>query len=405
MRKIRVLHITPSVRLLGARRSLLTLVCHLAGTRIEPIVLAPCAGALTEELDKRRLPWQELRLPPWRKLGSWLTIPSRIAALRRLCDELEIDLIHCNEIYPNPHALMASADAPLSHALGSRLFGSAPVRLVRPVVTHMRLSVTPRMVQNYYLSQATRVIAVSEGAARDFDPFPWKNDKVRVVHNGIDFDEFADARSRRSLVRHGLGYEDRHFVIGQFGLLMPRKRPRFLLEAAPAILRAVPEARFLFIGETSPGQENLLTELQDLARTLQVEHAVQFLPFQRRIAEYFGAIDLNMLVSDDEGFGRVVIEAAAAGVPTVGSNVGGIPELIDHDRTGFLLGSPGMTHDAFWQEMPRFVEIVTRLAQNRQNAMDMGAAAMTRAQQRFSADSYVQNVATVFDEAMEDFGR
>ncbi|MBX7244080.1 MAG: glycosyltransferase family 4 protein [Candidatus Sumerlaeaceae bacterium] len=403
MPPVKVLHITPSVRLLGARRSLLTLVCELAGTRYEPVVLAPGPGALTEELDKRRLRWISLRLPPWRKFGSWFSLPGRVAELREICDRENIGLIHCNEIYPNPHALVASSTGKFGLELPNTLLNQRLIyALKRPVVTHMRLSVTPRMIKNYMLSGATRIIAVSEAAARDFDSFEWKRERVRVVHNGINFEEFEEARQHRHLTRHKLGYEDRDFVIGQIGLLMPRKRPKFLIEAAEIILRLVPHAKFLLVGEPSPTDAGYLDELKSLAKEKRVDFAFQFIPFQQRVAEYFAALDLHVLLSNDEGFGRVVIEAAGAGVPTIGSNVGGIPELIRDDETGFIIGPPDTSDEDFWDELPDFAEMVARLANDREKLGQLGEAAHDFTKRNFSPEGYAAGVSAVFDEAVAE---
>ena len=403
MATYRVLHITPSVRLLGARRSLLTLVRELAGSRFEPLVLAPSDGGLTRELDKRHLRWVKLRMPPWRKAMSWATIPGRVAALRDLCARERIDLIHCNEIYPNPHALVAASGAPLGREFASALLQKRllyPLRI--PVVTHMRLSVTPRMVRNYMLAHATRVIAVSNAAAADFDPFTWKSRTVRVVYNGVDFEEFGDAVTRRDATRQRLGYTPDDFVIGQIGLLMPRKRPRFLVECAPEILRLVPNAKFLLIGEASPGQQDFVEELKALVESLGVAHAFRFLPFQQQVADYFAALDLNVLLSNDEGFGRVVIEAAAAQVPTIGSNVGGIPELIIDEETGYILGPRDASDTQFGLLGTGFAHMVYSLAANPDLRRAMALKAHTRCRELFSMERAARGVVDVFEEAIAE---
>lgn len=405
MKRTRVLHITPSVRLLGARRSLLTLVKGLAGTRFEPLVLVPKPGPLTEELDKRGLAWIALSLPAWRKAGSWLNLPWQVKALRRILLQNEIDLIHCNEIYPTPHAVVATS----SGSIGRELLGAlaikrrvSPGRI--PIVTHHRLSVTPRMIRNYMLGEATRLIAVSEAAAQDFAGCPWLGEKVRVVYNGIDFEDFEQARAWRERTRDQLGLSARDVVVGSIGLLMPRKRPKFILECVPAILQKVPETKFLFVGDPSPGQERYKEELQAEVSRLGVEHAVRFLPFQERIAHIFAALDVHVLLSNDEGFGRVVIEAAALGVPTIGSNVGGIKELIRHGETGFLIGDDTAADDkAFWHFQGDFVRAVVELARAPSLRQSMGAAAYAFCRERFSAQHYVEGVMRVFDEALAEF--
>lgn len=404
MKRIRVLHITPSVRLLGARRSLLTLVKELAGTRFEPLVLAPRRGALTEELDKRHIRWVALELPPWRKGNSWFVMPSRLLALRKLLQEEKIGLIHCNEIYPNPHAVVASSDQPL----WKELFASLVVRRslkgpLVPIVTHNRLSVTPKMIQNYLLGESTRIIAVSQAAAQDFASEPWFQQKVRIVYNGIEFEEFERARMRRHDFRAQLGIASSDIVFGMVGLLMPRKRPQFLLDAAPEILARVPNARFLFVGDPSPRHEYYAAELRKRAEELRIADCVTFLPFQERIAGIFAAMDVHVLLSNEEGFGRVVIEAAAAGIPTIGSRVGGIRELIVPNETGFLIGSDKASDDKeFWKSLDDFIDVATFLAQNPEQRRAMGMAAYEHCRKHFSVEQYVQGVVAVFQEALEE---
>jgi glycosyltransferase involved in cell wall biosynthesis len=405
MNPVRVLHITPSVRLLGARRSLLVLAAGLAGSRYEPVVLVPSAApaSLTEELDRRKLRWLRLRLPPWRKLGSWAAMAWRVRALRQLCAAENIGLIHCNEIYPNPHAVCAAHAGALLPQLASAMLDRRPLGPpLLPIVTHMRLSVTPRMVRNYLLEHATRLIAVSEAAAGDFDPFTWKARKVRVVHNGVDFEEFEAARERRHLVRKQLGFTDSDFVIGQIGLLSPRKRPKFTLAAASIVLALAPHTRFVFVGEPSPTNKGYLEELQREAVARGIADAVRFVPFQQRVADYFAALDLNLLISNDEGFGRVIIEAAAAGVPTIGSNVGGIPELIRDGETGWILGPRNASDEVFDTLLPDFAEAVAQLAYSPETARAAGEAARRHCRAEFSAERYVEGVARVFDEALEE---
>lgn len=397
---MRVLHITPSVRLLGARRSLLALVKELAGTRVESLVVVPAKGALTDEFDRLKIPYRVVFLPPWRKGKSWTTMAKQVRALRAVIKEFRPDVIHCNEIYPNPHALTAVAGGPVWAELLNRLLLRKPLQpLQLPVVTHMRLSVNDRLIKNYYLADATRLIAVSHGAASDFDGYSWKSGLVRVVYNGLDFEPFEKARARRDGVRQELGFDPGDFVIAQIGLMMPRKRPRFLIDAAPEILKRVPQARFLFIGDASPGQQAYLDGLKARVKELGLEDKFRWLPFQTDIAPYFAAADLNMLVSDEEGFGRVILEAAAAGAPTVGSRVGGIPELIEDGETGFLLGAAGNSDAEFWQEQGGFVSVVERLAADPAFHAQMAAAADARARQRFGLDQYVWGCVRIFEEA------
>lgn len=406
MKRLRVVHITPSVRLLGARRSLLALVKSLAGTRVESLVVVPSQGGLTEEFDKLGIAYESVFLPPWRKGKSWLTMPRQISRLRDVITDFNADVIHCNEIYPNPHALAAVAGGGVVPELLSRYLQRRPLKPQRiPVVTHMRLSVNDRLIHNYYLENAQRLIAVSHGAASDFNGYSWKDSRVRVVYNGLDYEPFIEARASRKQIRESLGYTDDHFVIGQIGLMMPRKRPRFLIDAAKKVLEITPQARFLFIGDASPGQQTYLDDLKSEVQVQGLSEVVRFLPFQSNVAPYFAAIDLNMLVSDEEGFGRVILEAAAAGVPTVGSRVGGIPELVKHEETGYLIGPPNATDEDFWKEIPGFSKIIHHLKTDKPLYERIAQAAYDRALERFGVDQYVNGTVQVFEEAIQEFDK
>ncbi len=108
-------------------------------------------------------------------------------------------------------------------------------------------------------------------------------------------------------------------------------------------------------------------------------------------------------VSNDEGFGRVVVEAAAVRIPTVASNVGGIPELIRHGETGYLLGGDRAADDnAFRACLDQFVAAVEELARNTELRARMGAAAYEYAKRQFSPEVYAHQMMRVFDEAIED---
>jgi L-malate glycosyltransferase len=403
VKRLRVVHITPSVRLLGARRSLLTLVQNLAGTRVESLVVVPAKGGLTDEFDRLAIPYETVFLPPWRKGKSWLTMARQIRLLREVIEYWDADVVHCNEIYSNPHALVATAGGGVGSELLSRALQRKPLRPQRiPVVTHMRLSVNDRLTHNYYLEDATRLIAVSNGAAADFDGYSWKNSKVRVVYNGIDFEPFVRATRHRDTKRAELGFGPDDFVIGQIGLMMPRKRPKFLIDAALEVLSAAPNAKFLFIGDASPGQEAYLAELKGLVQEKGLSDVTRFIPFQSDIAPYFAALDLNMLVSDEEGFGRVILEAAAAGVPTVGSRVGGIPELIDDGKTGYLIGSPAASDEVFWRETGNLARIVGSLASDKELWEKVGSAARVRAEGTFGVAPYLEGCIKVLEEAIAE---
>lgn len=152
--------------------------------------------------------------------------------------------------------------------------------------------------------------------------------KIRVIANGIDAAAFTPAEKRDAA---GAGAP----IIGTLARLDPRKGIRVLLEALARILPELPEASLIVGGE---GEER--EALEGRARALGIAGRVTFAGPVRDPRGFYRGLDLFVLPSLDEGFGLVVLEAMATGLPVIGTRAGGTPEVLDHDVNGLLV-SPG----------------------------------------------------------------
>lgn len=79
-----------------------------------------------------------------------------------------------------------------------------------------------------------------------------------------------------------------------------------------------------------------MTVVSQLVRELNLQDSVLFLGKQENVAELYSISDLKLLLSEKESFGLVLLEAMACGVPCIGTNIGGIPEVIEHEKTGYI---------------------------------------------------------------------
>lgn len=161
-----------------------------------------------------------------------------------------------------------------------------------------------------------------------------------TVPSGIDLGRFRRRPEMRSEVRASLGIPDCAMVVGWVGRFAPVKMPDVFVEAFASLCRVMPGLAALMVGEGELHQES-----KALARRLGIGENVVYTGFRRDVHELLCAMDVLVLTSSNEGFGRVIIEAMAAGVPVAATRVGGIPEIVRHGRTGMLVdpGDPQAT--------------------------------------------------------------
>lgn len=160
---------------------------------------------------------------------------------------------------------------------------------------------------------------------------PWLQLKSRVVRS--HFPVFDAARSERAKAKAALGFEADAFIIGNAGWLIPRKRWDVFLETAAVVAGKLPGARFVICGG-GPLEE----ELKSQAERLGIADKVRFTGWVDDLAEYYRAFDVLLFNSNFDALGRTPGEAMGYGVvPVCSVKYGGLPELVEHERNGFLI--------------------------------------------------------------------
>lgn len=194
--------------------------------------------------------------------------------------------------------------------------------------------------------------------------------KLRVIRNGIDTAAFRDAGGDPAGVRAALGVPAAAPVVGTVGRLTEVKRQDVLLRAFARVQARLPDAHLVVVGD-GPRR----ADLERLARELEVAHRVRFVGFQPSSAPYLHAMDVFALTSRSEGMPQALLEACVAGRPVVASAVGGVPEVVTHDRTGLLFpdGDEG-----------RLADGLLALLADRGRGRALGAAARDLVEGRYS---------------------
>lgn len=165
-----------------------------------------------------------------------------------------------------------------------------------------------------------------------------RRSQYRVVRSGLDLSEFRASAGRRARARGALGIPHDARVVGCVTRLAVQKDPLTMLRAWAEIAGAVPGVRFVIVGD-GPLRREVEAELDRSG----IAERTLLLGVRRDVAEVLASFDVFVLTSRWEGLPRAVIEAMAAGVPVVATDVDGVAEVIDDRLTGRLV-PPGNAH-------------------------------------------------------------
>lgn len=210
-------------------------------------------------------------------------------------------------------------------------------------------------------------------------------EKWIAIFSGIDLAPFDDAIRARAATRESLGVAPDEFLIGAVGRLEPVKGFSYFVRAARIVLDSMPSARFILAGD---GAER--DSLKALAETL--GERFQFLGMREDVPALMAAMDICVVPSINEGMGRVILEAGAAGTPVVATNVGGIPEVVNETVTGLLVRPRDETGIA---------SAVLSLAADRAQRERMGEAARDHVQQ-FSLARMVGKIEALYEDLIRE---
>lgn len=190
----------------------------------------------------------------------------------------------------------------------------------------------------------------------------WSADKITVIENGIDLHPFTNIRPWRppeSSARH----------IGMVGNLRDVKDPVTFLKAAAIVNSRQPNARF-----TIAGEGNLRAELERLRCDLGLDEVVELPGSIAEIPAFLSTLDIAVLTSTTEGMSNAIIEYMAAGRPAIVTDVGGNPELIEHNQSGLVIRPKSPAELAV---------AIERLLENPEFASRLAANAQQKARQHY----------------------
>jgi len=305
-----------------------------------------------------------------------------ITALRlaRRLRKMDVDLVHANSIRAG---LMASAGRWLHR---------------KPVIWHIRDHVPQGLIGKLVIKAmkiaADAVIGISQAVLA---PIIERNGRsnVYLIYNGLDLTERTEQElcEARRKVRAELQAAEHHKVLVMIGQITPWKRQHDAIRAAAKLMEERDDIKLWIVGEAKFREENerYKEQLMNLAQQLHIAEHVVFTGFREDIMDICCAADMLLLCSENEPFGRVVIEAMSQGMPVIATDGGGVPEIIEHGVSGFLY----RTGDV--DDLLRYVRI---LLDNVSLSRSIGMQGSLRVRQLFYASRTARQVKDVYDRVL-----
>lgn len=319
----------------GAERVVLLILKRLDRNGFTPLMVCPETGAMQEEAEKlgvicktvdeleARYTLRPDKLPVY--------IASFFKTIRQLKTEIknfQPDLIHAVSVRSGLAATMAS--------VGTRV----------PVIWHLHdplpahpLSTLIRIFAACF--KRIRLMPVSAATGKSFRGRFLKRFgkrlQERIVHNGIEIEEFKFDAANRGRIRQELNLSNDERVFGIVGQITPRKGQLELLRAFAEVQSKLPST-LLVVGAPVFNQDEIYyEELKQTAKDLKIEDRVKFLGSRKDAAAVMQSLDALVVNSRSEALVLVAIEALTCRTPVIATNVGGTNEIITHKKNGWLV--------------------------------------------------------------------
>lgn len=222
---------------------------------------------------------------------------------------------------------------------------------------------------------ADLVIATSHAVASQVRDAP-----VHVVYPGVPVGQSPPPRLQEPM-RNG-----ENQIVGTAARLVPVKGLLYLIRAISLLRTQLPGVQ-LEIAGSGPEESALKEEV----RTLHLEDCVRFLGWQNNLQPLLERCDIFVLPSLEEAFGIVLVEAMAAGLPVIATNVGGIPEIVEHGKTGLLVPPADPVSLA-----GQLMLLLTDIHERRR----LGQAGWDLARQKFSQESMICATERIYEQLL-----
>lgn len=385
-----ILFVSHSSELNGAELWLLDTLKKLDRQKYSLFLVVPRPGLLEEEarflgVQTEIVPmkWWITEGPrAWKQPIAWLVNVRSVFRLSKMIRKRKIDLVFSNS------AAVASG------AFAARRRHTPHVWAIHEILKGERVIVRfllgRRALAGLITRYSSRIIVNSRATLKAFRDL----ERVVLIHNGIEAKGRERDVYREAKLREELGISEDDIVIGVVGKIYEGKGQREAVQAVAELLPQFPQIKLLVVGDTKDAR--YYRGLQDLVIQKDLEKNVAFMGYRRDLPDLMGLMRVMVIASVVESFGRVALQAMAAGIPVLAVGAGGLPEIIRHGQDGFLIES----------RQPELIAGALReILSDPGRVLRVIHGALQTVREQFSLEEQVQRIERVIDECLESAKR
>lgn len=231
-----------------------------------------------------------------------------------------------------------------------------------------------------------KLIAVSEGVKRHLMKQGVSGEKIEVIYNGLETSRIAVGN--RTEARESLWITESDIAFGITARITKAKGIAEAIEATAMVAKSHPKVRLVLFGDG-----NEMEFFRSMTISQGIANRVLFAGYQTDIFKVLPALDAFMLPSHKEAMGIAILEAMACGLPCIGTNVGGIPEVILDNETGLLVPD---------KDAEALADAMTILITNPELRAEYGATGHQRLENEFSSSAMAKKAIALYEELLAE---
>jgi len=361
---LNILQILPELNVGGVETGTLDLAKRLVALGHKAVVVS-AGGTLVKDLEDAGAKHYQLCVHK----KSLFSMFRSVAPLVDIIKKEEIDIVHARSRVPAWIAYFASRKA----------------QVIFITTCHGYYKKHPF---SYVMGWGKRVIVLSNIIARHMiEDFAVPHERIRLIPRSVDLEKFNYISPDKK--------RGKDFNVGIIGRITPIKGHLFFIKAMAKVARAVPYLKIWIVGDASQSRQAYKEQVQVLVRRLGLSHCTEFLGVQKNIPEILSHLDLLVLATTThEAFGRVVIEAQAAGVPVVATKVGGVVDIIEDNINGLLVPPA---------DPEGMAEAALRIYKDQKLSASFAQAAISKVKEKYNVGLMVDETLKVYNESCSNF--